>query len=208
MILLSNFLIGLLASVIGTIPPGLLNLYAVKVNVREGVKKAVLFSLGVCVAVTIYSFSGIILGRYIEKHPDVVRFLQKIALGIFFILTFYFLFFAKDTRREIDEKEIKSTTKRFFNGIFIGALNLLILPYWVYISITFYKIGWLFYGQYDFWFVVFGAVLGTFLVLMGYVKLSKGQQEEKKSRINYNFIIGIITGLLTIITWGKIMSWI
>lgn len=207
MVLFSNFLIGLIASVIGTIPPGLLNLYAVKVNVREGVRKAVLFSLGVCVAVTIYSFIGIILGRYIEKHPDVVSFLQKIALGIFIILTVYFLFFAKDTRREINEKEIKSTTKRFFNGIFIGALNLLILPYWVYISITFSKIGWLFYGRYAFWFVVFGAVSGTFLVLMAYVKLSKDKTENSKSRFNYNFLIGIITGLLAIATLGKILGW-
>ncbi|HZW77714.1 MAG TPA: LysE family transporter [Flavobacteriaceae bacterium] len=207
MTLLFNFLIGLIASVIGTVPPGLLNLYAVKVNVREGAKKALLFSLGVCVSVAVYSLLGLLLARYIQKHPGVVDILQKVALLIFGILTFYFLVFAKDTRREIRHDEIKSKTRRFFNGILIGALNLLIFPYWVYISLTFSKIGWLNYGAYAFWLAVAGAIVGTFLVLMGYVKLSNRREGNRKHKINFNLIIGVITAFLTIFTLGKILKW-
>lgn len=208
MALLYNFLIGLIASIIGTIPPGLLNMYAVKINVREGTRKAFIFSLGVCVSVATYSLLGLLLSRYIEKHSEIVDFLQKVALAIFIGLTIYFLVFAKDTRREIREDEIKSKTKRFINGIIVGSLNLLILPYWVYISLTFSKIGWLKFGQYAFWLAVLGATLGTFLVLAGYIKISKTTNSERKIRFNYNLIIGVISAILTLITFGKIMGWI
>lgn len=208
MTIVFNLLIGFFASLIGTLPPGLLNLYAVKVNLKEGVKKAIIFSLGVCVAVAVYTLLGLLMSQYIQKHPDVVSLLQKIALGIFVVLSVYFFAFAKDTRKTIADTPERSKTGRWFTGVLMGFLNLLIFPYWVYISLTFTEIGWLVNKEWYFWFAVIGAVIGTFSVLMGYIFLSKPKTaDDHQIKFNFNLIIGSITAIIAVITFGKIFMW-
>ena len=85
--LLTNFIIGFLASLIGVIPPGLLNMTAAKISMKQGRKIALLFSIGVCVTVCLQTFIALIFARYLDKHPEVVDVLQKVALGIFVSLT-------------------------------------------------------------------------------------------------------------------------
>ena len=56
MSVLLNFIIGFLAAFVGVIPPGLLNMSAAKISMKEGRKKGVLFSIGVCVTVCIQTY--------------------------------------------------------------------------------------------------------------------------------------------------------
>src|SRR5690606_1742297 len=136
-----NLLIGFLGSFIGVLPPGLINMYAAKISMKEGRKRGFLFSLGVCITVMAQTYLALILARYIGQHPDVVSMLQKVALGIFISLTIYFILIAKDTRREIRDHNTNSKRNRFFLGIFIAILNILPVPYWIYLSITFSAFG-------------------------------------------------------------------
>src|SRR5690554_1350407 len=208
MTIVFNLLIGFFASLIGTLPPGLLNLYAVKVNLKEGVKKAIIFSLGVCVAVAVYTLLGLLMAQYIQKHPNIVSLLQKIAVVIFVGLSIYFILFAKDTRKTFVENPVRSKTGRWFTGVLMGFLNLLIFPYWVYISLTFTEIGWLVNKEWYFWFAVIGAVIGTFSALIGYILLSKPKTEDTYPiKVNFNLIIGGITAIIAVITFGKIFKW-
>ena len=85
-----NFLVGYLAAFIGLIPPGLLNMTAAKIGVKQGRKPALIFSLGVLFVVCIQTGIGLLFARYLERHPEIVAILQKVALGIFLALTFYF----------------------------------------------------------------------------------------------------------------------
>src|SRR5690606_15475625 len=152
-----NFIIGFLGSFIGVVPPGLLNMYAAKISMKEGRKRGFLFSAGVSVTVMAQTYVALILARYVEMHPEVVNMLQKVALGIFISLTIYFVFIAKDTRREIREREVRSKTNRFFAGMFIASLNLLPLPYWVYLSLTFSGFGVFSFSQPEMWLAVIGS---------------------------------------------------
>ncbi|HET8804785.1 MAG TPA: lysine transporter LysE, partial [Aequorivita sp.] len=92
-----NFIVGFLGSFVGVLPPGLINMYAAKISMKEGRKKGLLFSLGVCVTVMVQTYIALLFARYIEMHPEIVNMLQKVALGIFISLTIYFIFIAKDT---------------------------------------------------------------------------------------------------------------
>ena len=143
MAILFNFIIAFSAAFIGVIPPGLINMSAAKISMKEGRRNATLFSLGVCVTVMFQTYIALLFARYLEKNPDVIASLEQVALGIFICITIYFLFIAKDTRRAIPENLVrKSKKKRFFGGIFIAFLNVLPLPYWVYVSVTFSAFGW------------------------------------------------------------------
>lgn len=204
--LLTNFVIGFLAALIGVIPPGLLNMTAAKISMKQGRKIALLFSMGVCVTVCLQTFLALIFARYIDKHPEVVDMLQKVALGIFLSLTLYFFFIAKDTRREVSEEVGHSKTNRFFYGLFLAAINLLPLPYWVYISITFAAFGWFSFDQLGLWVTVLASGLGTLVMLLVYIWFFRNRKEDNSFRFNMNYIIGIITAIIAAITLFKIFQ--
>lgn len=206
MAILINILIGVIGAFVGVLPPGLINVYALKVSLTEGRQKALIFSAGVCITVIIQTIIALVFARYLEQHPEVVDLLQKVALGIFIALTIYFFFIAKDTRREIETENEKSKTRRFFSGMLVAALNLLPLPYWVYIGITFSAFGWFSFGMPDLYFAALGSGIGTFLALAVYVYFLKNKETPKSFKINMNYVIGVITAVISIITFLKILK--
>lgn len=206
MALFYNFLIGFFGSFIGVLPPGLINMYVAKISMKEGRKKGFLFSLGVCVTVMFQTYIALLFARYIETHPEIVDMLQKVALGIFISLTIYFIFIAKDTRREFRDRETRSKTNRFFSGIFIALLNLLPLPYWVYLSITFSAFDIFSFSQPELWIAVFASGLGTFCSMAVYVQYFRPKDGSRKLKLNMNYIIGLVTGIISIITFLKILK--
>lgn len=206
MAILYNFLIGFIGAFIGVIPPGLINMYAAKVSRNEGRKKAILFSIGVCVTVMLQTFVALLFAGYIEMHPGIVDVLQKVALGIFISLTLYFIFIAEDTRREIRNSDTYSKTNRFFSGMLLAVLNLLPLPYWIYLGLTFSVFGWFSFAQPELSVAVIGSGLGTLAVLMIYVQFFRPKEEATKSKLNMNYIIGLVTAAVSVFTLLKILK--
>ncbi len=206
MSLLLNFIIGLVAAIVGVIPPGFLNLAAAKISMSEGRKKGLLFSLGVAATVFIQTYIALLFARYLDNHPNIVDMLQKVALGIFLCITIYFFFIAKDIRKENPRQAHKSKTNRFFSGMFLSVLNLLPLPYWVYVSITFSTFGWFKFSQPELLLTVLASAMGTFFVLALYVWFFRPKDSPKNLKINMNYIIGTITAVIAIITFVKILK--
>lgn len=206
MTLVTNFLIGFLAAFVGVIPPGLLNMSAAKISMKEGRKKGLLFSIGVCVTVMLQTYVALIFARFLDMHPEYVDMLQKVALGIFICITIYFFFIAKDTRRPLPEDMNRSKTNRYFAGMLLAVLNLLPLPYWVYISITFAGFGWFTFEQPGIWAAVLASGMGTFAMLVVYVQFFRRKEEPKKRKWNMNYIIGFITAVISVITFIKILN--
>lgn len=206
MAVLSNLSIGFVGAFIGVLLPGLLNVYALKVSLSEGRQKAVVFTAGVSVTVIIQATLALVFARYLDRHPEIISVLQKVALVVFLGLTGYFLFIAKDTRREVKEQKSQSKTNRFFTGMFLALLNLLPLPYWVYIGITFSGFGWFSFALPDLYFASLGAGIGTFVGLLGYVFMGREREKSKPAKVNMNLIIGLITGVISLITLFKILK--
>ncbi len=209
MAILFNFIIAFSAAFIGIIPPGLINMSAAKISMKEGRRNATLFSLGVCVTVMFQTYIALLFARYLEKNPDVIASLEQVALGIFICITIYFLFIAKDTRRAIPENLVrKSKKKRFFGGIFIAFLNVLPLPYWVYISVTFSAFGWFSFDTPELITAILASGVGTFIMLRLYIHFFKRKDSSRNTplKVNMNFIIGAVTALISLITAFKIFK--
>jgi threonine/homoserine/homoserine lactone efflux protein len=201
-----NFIIGLSAAIVGVIPPGLLNMSAAKISMREGRRKGLLFSLGVCITVIIQTYIALIFARYLDRHPEFIDVLQKVALGVFLSITIYFFFIANNIRKEPLKEVNNSKSHRVFSGIFLAALNLLPVPYWVYISITFSSFGWFKFTAPELWAAVAASALGTFIVLAIYVWFFRKKESGKKGRFNMNYIIGLVTAIISVITFIKILN--
>ena len=91
-----TFFIGLIVTLIGVIPPGLLNMTAAKISLKDGHIRGIVFSIGVSLTVIAQTYIAVLFARYLSNHSDIVDILQRVALVIFVLISVYYLFIAKE----------------------------------------------------------------------------------------------------------------
>ncbi|HWS60828.1 MAG TPA: LysE family transporter [Flavobacterium sp.] len=205
--LILPFFIGFFVAAIGIIPPGLINMTAAKVSLKDGRNEAVFFAIGATVIVFVQSFLALLFANFINNHPSVINSLQEIGLLIFISLTLYFLWKAKKPKNSKTEIKVRSKTNRFFYGMLMASLNLFPIPYYVFISITFATYGYFYFIPSFIYAFVAGAVTGTFLVFYLYILYFKKREAKSSFLINNgNYIFAILTGLVSLFTLIKLVK--
>ncbi len=206
--IITPLLLGFITAFIGIIPPGLINMTAAKVNLKEGKKNALWFVLGAVLVIFFQVFLAILFARVIDRRPDLVTLLREVGLGIFITLTIYFLVLAKKPKDKTRKFKKNSTANRFFLGMLLSALNFFPIPYYVFISVGLASIQLFFFDIVSISIFVTGAVLGSFSVFYCYITFFS-RIENKTDFIlkNMNTIIGSITGLISTITLYNIVKY-
>jgi len=195
------FFLGLIIAFVGVIPPGLLNIAAAKISLKEGYSRGIMFSIGVCIIVLVQTYVAAIFARYLSNHPDIIDILQRVALVIFVLITIYYLVFAKKQTKSEAVENIKSKHSRLFFGMFLSSLNVFPIPYQAYMTITLASFGWLTFDITSIAAYVAGSAMGTFVMLYVYIFFfDKIKNKRFTSQKNMNYIIGTITGIIAIVT--------
>lgn len=190
--------LGIIISIIGIIPPGLINLTAAKISLKDGKNRAFMFVLGALIVIFLQTVIALIFARYIDSHQEISLLLREIGFVIFSILTIYFFFVAKKpTSNFQNDIKIKSKKSRFFLGMFISAINFFPIPFYVFMSVTLASFGYFNFDENSIYNFAIGVVLGSFLVFYGYITYFKNL-DTKTAFIskNINLIIGSITGFV------------
>ncbi|MGV3458815.1 MAG: LysE family transporter [Flavobacterium sp.] len=202
--------LGTVISLLGTLLPGLLNMTAARVSLRDGRRRAVFYCLGAVTIIFFQMYIAVSFAKFINQNPDIIDMLQEVGIGIFGLLTIYFIFIAKKpiTKQEEEAVSVKSTTGRYFLGVLLSALNFFPIPFYVFVSITLFT-----YGYFDFadnLFVlmfVLGGVIGSFSMLYLYVVFFKNFKDKLGFITrNINYIIGGVTGLVAIIAILRLLK--
>jgi len=202
-----TFGIALIVALVGVIPPGLLNMTAAKISIKDGHSRGLIFSIGVCVIVVFQTLIALVFARYLSNHPEVVDILQRVAFVIFVLITVYFLLIAKKTDKPDVESNVKSKKSRFFQGLLLSALNVFPIPYQAYMAITFVSFKWIILDPIGITSYATGAAMGTFVMLYIYVFFFEKINSKKiKSQRGMNFTIGLITGIISIVTLVNIIK--
>lgn len=195
------FFLGLIIALVGVVPPGLLNMTAAKVSLKEGYSRGIIFSIGVCFIVFLQTYIAAMLARYLSNHQDVVEILQRVAFVIFVLITIYFLLLAKVSTKPDVEPLAKSKLSRFFQGMFLSAINVFPIPYQAYMTITIASFGWFAFDAMSILTYCSGAATGTFVMLYVYIFFfDKVKNKKFTSQKNMNYIIGAITGIVAGVT--------
>lgn len=199
---------GFLISLIGVILPGLVNMTAVKISMKDGSTRAVVFSLGATAVVFFQTYIALTFAKFIYNRPDVADILHEIGLGIFVVLTIYFLFFAKTAKQDV-EKEVNQTnskTGRFFLGMLFSALNFFPIPYYVFLSVALSSYDYFYFTPLFVFLFVIGVMAGSFSAFCLYIMFFRKIQHKAGFLIkNINYLIGGITGLISVITAIKLL---
>jgi len=199
--------LGLVIAFVGVIPPGLLNMTAAKISLKEGYSRGLMFSIGVCLIVIVQTYVAAIFARYLSNHLDVIDILQRVALVIFVLITVYYLVFAKKQIKPEEDESIKSKHSRLFFGMFLSCLNVFPIPYQAYMTITLAAFGWLTFDFTSIAAYVAGSAMGTFVMLYVYIFFfEKIKDKPITSQKNMNYVIGGITGVISIFTLINIIK--
>ncbi|MBT8325878.1 MAG: LysE family transporter [Winogradskyella sp.] len=200
------FFLGFIIALIGVIPPGLLNMTAARISLKEGPGNGFVFSIGVCIVVFVQTYIAAIFARYLSNRPDIVEILQRVAFVIFVLITIYFLAVAKRQKEQLIKPKIKSKHGRLFHGMLLSVLNVFPIPYQAYMTITIASFGWMNFERISIITYVTGAAMGTFAMLYFYIFFfDKIKSKRFTSQKNMNYIIGSITGLVALITFINIL---
>jgi len=208
MALLTPLLSGFLAAIIGIIPPGLINMTAAKINLKEGKKNAMWFVIGAVLVIFFQVYIAVLFARVIDNRPDILTLLREVGFAIFSILTIYFLFLAKKPKAKKSKIKKSSKRSRFFLGMLLSGLNFFPIPYYVVVSVTLASYHLFKFENNTIFTFVFGSVLGSFVVLYSYIAFF-GRIEKKTDYLmrNMNTIIGSITGIVAIVTLINILNY-
>ncbi|SDB64595.1 LysE type translocator [Flavobacteriaceae bacterium MAR_2010_188] len=200
------FFLGFIIAYIGVIPPGLLNMTAAKISLKEGHVRGIMFSIGASVVVIFQAGIAAVFARYLSNHPDVVNILQRVALVIFILVTIYYLRFANNNAVRDFDTDRKSKHSRFLQGIFLSAINLFPVPFHAYMTISIASLGWMEFNNINIASYVAGATCGTFAMFYLYIFLFEHYiSKNLASQRNMNRTIGYITGLVAVITLIQII---
>ena len=200
------FFIGVLASVIGTLLPGILNASVVKIYKEEGIKNTNSFISGSFVIIALQTYLAVFFARIIDRSEFITSILREIGLVVFLILTIYF--FAVKPRKKLDEEMVPvNKRRRFLHGMALAVINVFPVFYYVFITISvlnnnIYEVYYLSNIQ-----LTVGVLSGTYLVFLLYIRLfRKSNPEESYILRNINRIIGCITGIVAIFNLYKIIT--
>jgi threonine/homoserine/homoserine lactone efflux protein len=201
------FLFGLSFAFIGVIPPGMLNMSAAKISLKEGHVRGFVFSIGVCVIVGVQTYLALIFAKYLNQHPDVIDVLKRVALVLFILVSIYFFLIAKSNATPQEVDTFKSKKSRFFQGLLMSALNVFPIPYQAYIVTTLLSYQLLSLDDLSIGSYIAGATSGTFIALYIYILFFdkiKNSKITSPKRMNYS--IGIITAIVSVSTLISILK--
>jgi hypothetical protein len=170
------------------------------------------YQLGDCIVslfVIFYqTYISVIFAQYINSHQDIIVLLRKIELVIFIGISIYYLFFVKNPNLHHDEEfHLKSKRNRFFMGMLISAINFFPIPYYVLVSISLANYDLFIFDTLSIYSLVFGVVAGSFSVFYLYILFFNKMKTKADYFVNnMNKIIGIITGLIAVITLFNVLK--
>lgn len=198
---------GFFFSAVGTALPGLINMTAAKISLREGRQRAVLFALGASTIVFFQAYIAVSFAKFINSRPDIIYMLQETGVFIFSTLTIYFLFIAGKRKHEADHVvKVRSRGGNYVTGILLSVLNFFPIPYYVFISISLSAARSFEFLPLSIFLFVMGAVAGAFLVFYLYIAFFRRFEARAAFFMrNINYLLGSVTGLVAIITLIKIL---
>ena len=198
MSLLFSFIAGYLAAFVGIFPPGLINMTAAKLSLEDGKSRAMGFVSGALAVIAVQTFISVYSARYIDSHHEVNLILREIGLVIFVLASIYFFFLAKKPQLVSQNNLVKKTSRSaFLLGLFISAINLFPIPYYVIVSIALSSYGQFSFQSSEIYSFVFGVLAGSLTVFYAYVVVFNRLRSKSDYIIrNMNVIVGSITSLV------------
>lgn len=201
---LTHIALGFIMAFLSLIPPGMMNMTAVRTTIEKNTKEGVWFSLGAALIVIPQAFIALVFARYFSEHPEIVQRLEIAGIIVLFVLSIVFFIQAK---KKFRGEGGKRQGKSFWLGMLMSGMNMLAIPFYLVLSSVLENRGLLQTEQPFINLFVSGVFLGAFTLFIVYVQFAQIIMKRAQfiaSNINYILsILFLILGILTLIKFLK-----
>jgi threonine/homoserine/homoserine lactone efflux protein len=202
--LMKIFSVGLLVSFLGSLPLGTLNIAAMQIAITEGVRNAILFSLGSLTAEMVYVRLSLVAMDWVRKQEKIFKLLEWLTLLIILALavgSFYAAFHASQSKNIMLNNRMPS----YLLGLTMSAVNPVQIPFWFGWSTVLFtkKILQPKISHYNIYIIGIGlgTLLGNCVFIFG-GRLVAGKIQNNQSLLN--LIIGIVFSITALIQAWRI----
>jgi len=187
--IITAFLIGTIATILGALPPGASNLAVIKTSLRESHRESLKISYGAGLGEVLLAFIAFSSGMVVQDFFEMHLWIQYLVAAILAIVGLYFTINKKE-RMEAQQKK----TSKYLLGFTLSVINPPVLIYWILVfsllgsylsSMTLHSALWV-------TLFLSGVFIGKFATLYGYSKFgSRIQKKKPSSGSNINRYIGV-----------------
>ncbi|MCF6223063.1 MAG: LysE family transporter [Flavobacteriaceae bacterium] len=199
-----HLFLGFVMAFISLVPPGMLNMTAVRTAIEKNRKSAIFFSFGAAIIVIPQAYIALAFAKYFVKHPEIIDRLTIAGIVVLFVLSVFFFFQARKKFKG-EGKEKKGNF--ILIGMFMSTMNMLAIPFYLVLSSVLETKGLLIMSQPYISIFVGGVFFGAFALFTLYVIFAS--IIEKKAQFiarNINYILSILFFVLGILTLIKILK--
>jgi len=193
--LVKIFFTGMLISFLGSLPLGTLNIAAMQISITDGVKYAILFSLGSLLAEIIYVRVSLVAMDWIRKQERLFKILEWVTLLIVVALAVASFYAAMHPSQE-KNVILSSKMPKLLLGFTMSAVNPVQIPFWFGWSTVLFTKKVLLPRSDHYNTYIIGIGLGTFIGNL--VFIYGGQFVADKIQNNQDILSWVIGGIFAV----------
>jgi threonine/homoserine/homoserine lactone efflux protein len=201
------FAFGIVLSLLGSLPPGLISLSVAQTALHRGFYTAMILALGAACAEFFQAMVAVWLSDWFLQHRETERWFEWGAIPVFLVLAIHLMFFAQPPGSP-REAETTRPLRVFLHGVLISAFNLLAIPYW-FVYVGWLRVsGWWREGTLSTLLFSAGVTAGTMLALGCYALLSDRLLRKSAWLSRWaNRIVGLLfAGMALKLLWGLLVA--
>lgn len=192
MIYAQVFIIGLIFSFLGSIPPGTLNVCVLQLGIEKKIAAALRFALAVSIVEYPYTWIAVQFEYWITSSPVVTENFQLITAIVMTVLGVFMLW----TARKPSTFSVRFNESGFRRGMILSILNPMAIPFWVGITAYLKAQGWIDLSTTG---LLHTYVLGTAVGAMLLLTLFTFMAAKLAPYVQHNRFIKIIPGLMLLV---------
>jgi threonine/homoserine/homoserine lactone efflux protein len=167
----SIFFIGFIASFIGSLPIGMLNMTVMEISFSKSLRQGVLFSAGAAFTEFFQAIIAIKFSSWFIENPMVEMMIKLSVIPV--LLIFGVIHLRKKFNDSTSKGNESEKYSGFSNGMSLSGINPISIPFWVFYAVWFQSMGWISFETIPAVMFVTGITLGTFVCLSMYGKLGQ-----------------------------------
>lgn len=203
------FLFSTLASFIGSLQLGPVNLFVIDTTLNKSRSNAYWVAFGGIIPEFIYCGLAVYSGSYFISNPTIF-IVFKIALMITLAIVGFMYLLKKHKILEIEPPQTTketSTAKHFLKGFVLAGLNPQLLPYWMFVMVYFNSIKFLeLKSECDKLAYILGAGFGALILLISIILMIKKFKTRILTYLNNKYYYKALGILFLAISLQQLMT--
>lgn len=190
--ILQVFVIGAVASFIGSIPPGTLNILVLQMGLENKLKAALRFSLAVALIEYPYAWIAVEFEAWITSSPAVQENFKLIASIVMITLGILGIW----TAQRPTAVTVKMQESGFVRGLILSLLNPQAIPWWIGVTAYLKSEGWI---VLDTTARLHSFLLGTAVGVLSLLVVLAIMSDRLSHLVTHNKLMSMIPGIVLLI---------